>query len=534
MASNILNWRGGLLLKGAVALALIALGDAMFFQRELYAGHFGIYGLVLLLGLIAARPAVRRDRRAWAALALAAAYAGAMIHDASVLAWCLFWIAAGLATLLPATGRFDDGWRWFQRLLFHGVVALLGPLIDLFKLQHARHKRRIGAPGLRRALPVLILPLIGSAVIVALFTAANPMLEQLFASLTLPGLTTMNVVRLILWGLLFTLIWGLLRPRLPRRLIATFDGSGDLALPGVSVGSVLLSLVAFNLLFAMQNTMDAAWLWGLVPLPDGMTLAAYAHRGAYPLIATALLAALFVLVTLRPGSSTANRPAIRCLVVLWIGQNLFLVASSIQRTLDYVDAYSLTRMRIAALLWMVLVALGLVLICWRMLRGCSASWLINANLIAAGVLLSACTVIDLGEISARWNVRHAREVDGTGAGIDLCYLNGLDGAALLPLIELEQRPLSPELHRRVSAVRQDVLRRLRSEVHSGGWTWLGQHRVERAEALLPHPVTTDYAYADHDCYGREYAEAMAPDVAAPAIPAAPAPAAPALTGGTER
>ncbi len=534
MGISVLNWRGGLLLKGVMALALIALGDAMFFQRELYAGHFGIYGLALLLALIAARPAVRRDRRAWAVLALAASYAVAMIYDASILAWCLFWIAAGLATLLPSTGRFDDGWRWFQRLLFHGLIALFGPLIDLFKLQHARSKRRIGAPGLRRALPVLILPLIGSAVILALFTAANPLLEQLFASMTLPGLTTTNVIRLILWGLLFTLSWGLLRPRLPRRLIATFDGSGDLALPGVSVSSVLVSLIVFNLLFAMQNLMDAAWLWGLVALPDGMTLADYAHRGAYPLIATALLAALFVLVTLRPGSSTANRPAIRWLVVVWIGQNLFLVASSIQRTLDYVDAYSLTRMRIAALLWMVLVALGLVLICWRMLRNRSAGWLINANLIAAGVLLSACTFIDLGEISARWNVRHAREVDGTGAGIDLCYLNGLDGAALLPLIELEQRPLSLELQRRVSAVRAVVFVRLRSEVRSGGWTWLGQQRVERAEAILPLLVTTEHPDASHDCYGREYAEAEVPDAAAPAIPATLAPAAPALTGGTER
>ena len=38
--------------------------------------------------------------------------------------------------------------------------------------------------------------------------------------------------------------------------------------------------------------MDAAWLWGLAPLPEGLTLASYAHRGAYPLVVTALLAVL--------------------------------------------------------------------------------------------------------------------------------------------------------------------------------------------------------------------------------------------------
>ena len=115
-----------------------------------------------------------------------------------------------------------------------------------------------------------------------------------------------------------------------------------------------------------------------------MTMAQYAHRGAYPLIVTALLAAAFVLVTLRPGSATAAAPAIRWLVVLWIGQNLLLVAFSIERTLDYVEAYSLTRLRIAALAWMLLVAFGLVTICWRMLFDRSAGWLINVNM-SAGI-----------------------------------------------------------------------------------------------------------------------------------------------------
>jgi Domain of unknown function (DUF4173) len=39
-------------------------------------------------------------------------------------------------------------------------------------------------------------------------------------------------------------------------------------------------LLAFNALFALQNGMDIAWLWGIVPLPEGITLAQYAHRGA--------------------------------------------------------------------------------------------------------------------------------------------------------------------------------------------------------------------------------------------------------------
>jgi hypothetical protein len=47
-----------------------------------------------------------------------------------------------------------------------------------------------------------------------------------------------------------------------------------------------------------------------------VSLAAYAHRGAYPLIATALLAGVFVLATMKPGSATAASLAIRRLVIL--------------------------------------------------------------------------------------------------------------------------------------------------------------------------------------------------------------------------
>lgn len=525
------NWRGSLRLKGALALGLVALGDALFFERGLAGGYFGFYFMALLTALIVARPAARRDWRSWIAIVLAATYALSMCYDASLLSWTMFWIAAGVATILPATGKFDDGWRWFQRLAYHGMTACVGPLVDAVKFARVRRRRPAPRISLRRSMPVLALPLIGSAVILALFSAANPILEDLILTIHWPEIDFSSIVRLVLWLALLTMSWALLRPRLPRGLLATFDGSGDLALPGVSVSSVTLSLIAFNLLFALQNMMDMAWLWGLMPLPEGMTLAQYAHRGAYPLIATALLAALFVLVILRPGSSTARVPMIRGLVVLWIGQNLFLVASSVLRTLDYIEAYSLTRLRISALAWMGLVGLGLVLICWRMLRGRSAGWLINANLAAAGALLTTCCFVDLGAIAAQWNVDHAREVDGNGAGIDLCYLAELDGSALLPLIDLEQRKLPGNLNLRTRIVRERIQARLTDSSSKGGWTWINEQRLKEAA----HRLGTRIQPRDdgrYDCEGKPFPVVSAEE-AINSTAAGPVEAPP-LTGTTER
>src|SRR3546814_4862687 len=119
--------------------------------------------------------------------------------------------------------------------------------------------------------------------------------------------------------------------------------------------------------------------WSGAALQGHVTLAEYAHRGAYTLIATELLAGLFVLVVLRPGEAATRSPRVRGLVVLWIAQNVLLVASSILRTGDYIAAYGLTELRIEALAWMGLVAIGLVLICWRLIRARSPRWLINAK-----------------------------------------------------------------------------------------------------------------------------------------------------------
>ena len=485
------RWQHGhrsYLVKLGLVAAVALLGDYLFWQQRQWGGVQGLFGWGLIGAVLVARPAVRHDRRALAALALAALYALAQLRDPSVLAFALFWTAIGLATLLPGTARFDDGWRWFQRLLVHGFKSLLGPLIDLTILHRVRRKRPAGPRRLRRSLPVLVLPLLGSALFGWLFAAANPVIERLLGAIALPQFDWSLISRLLLLALFALLALGVLRARPPRRLFGTFDGTGDLVLPGVSLASVTLSLAAFNALFAAQNLLDLAYLSGLAALPVGITLADYAHRGAYPLIATTLLAALFVQVTLRPGSSTAASLAVRRLVTLWIAQNLLLVASAALRTWDYVAAYSLTVLRISALLWMALVAVGLVLVLWRMLAGKSASWLINANLAATGLLLTGVAFVDLGAVAATWNVRHAKEVGGSGAQLDLCYLDTLRGSALPALIELDQRRL-PDA--RIGQLRNLAQERLESWRDDGGWSLLLDQRLAAARAT---PASTSAPY----------------------------------------
>ncbi len=123
------------------------------------------------------------------------------------------------------------------------------------------------------------------------------------------------------------MVWAFLRPRLPHFLrrkprlpaSAACRPAGNPAsaegrrknLEDVLFGkaAILRALIVFNLMFAVQTVLDAAYLWGGVALPDGMTYASYAHRGAYPLIVTALIAAGFVLAALQAGQRHLGRCA---------------------------------------------------------------------------------------------------------------------------------------------------------------------------------------------------------------------------------
>lgn len=487
--------------KICLALAAIMLGDWLFYQRSLSGGHIGFFAFGLLLCLVLGRPSVWRRWQGSLSALVALLFCGALILDPGPLAWTLFWTAISMAALFGMTTRYDDGWLWFQRLIVHAVQSPVGPVRDAIRIARVLrrpHQKRIS---LRAIMRVMALPLGGSAIILTLFATANPVIADALAMIGFPNLSGITIPRLLLWFGIFALIWNLLRARAAHRLIPTFDGSGDVNLPGVSVASVTVSLILFNILFAIENILDLAYLSRALPLPEGMTITEYVHRGAYPLIATALLAALFVLVTLRPGSSTATVPMIRRLVVLWIAQNVILVASSVQRTLDYVEVSMLTSLRIHALAWMALVACGLLLICWRMLREKSAAWLINSNLMLAAMVLGAFCFVDAGEMAAWWNVRHGREVTGKGPALDLCYLRELGPSALLPLVELESRPLPRRFREQVQFVRAEILGQMDYADRQGSWTLRNQHRLTFARERLKTIKQVRLPIGERDCQG---------------------------------
>jgi hypothetical protein len=214
--------------------------------------------------------------------------------------------------------------------------------------------------------------------------------------------------------------------------------------------------------------MDIVFLWSGAELPNGMTNAQYAHQGAYPLIATALLTALFILIAFKPHSLIEQKQVICALVYVWVAQNVFLVLSSITRLMNYIEEYSLTYLRVSALIWMALVALGLILIVTRIYLQKSNKWLLNSNSIALYATLYICCFINFGGIIANYNVKHSHEVTGKGAYLDVYYLQRSIGADAIPsLLWFEHNYATSSNIRDVKAVRQW----LQGEVKNSMWYW---------------------------------------------------------------
>ncbi|WP_213982621.1 DUF4173 domain-containing protein [Sphingomonas sp. dw_22] len=489
--------RHSFILKLLIAAILAAVADALFYFHGIGA-TLGGFALLWTALLALAAGGMRRSRRARFAALLALLYALVLIETPSPLGWMLFWVALSSAALLVRR-RFDNAGDWAIRLAAHVLRGIPAPITDLARLGRlwrSRDAARIGA-----VIRVAALPCIGGALFATLFAGANPVIGNFVTSIHLP-LPRDATLHFCFWMFVLYAVWPSLRPAPAVTRAAPF--SFDLPpIRGIPQGSITLSLLTFNAIFLVQNLLDIAFLWSGTPLPGSITLADYAHRGAYLLIVTALLAGLFVLLFLHPGSDAARRPAIRYLVIVWIAQNLLLVTSSILRTWDYVEAYSLTILRISALAWMALVGVGLFLICWRLIAERSTRWLLNANALAAALVLSVASVTDLGAVAAWWNVRHSDRVGQTGNAIDLCYLHRLGSSALLPVIDLEKRAQGPLLQDSIAAIRADLLEHLAADQADWHrWTWRGARRLAAARAALgPNPPRPFPAPRGRDCDG---------------------------------
>ncbi|MBA8832447.1 hypothetical protein BAE36_00135 [Rhizobium leguminosarum bv. trifolii] len=422
----------------AALLGLVALADFLIFGQQPGINLF-LFALAVCVGILLSATKSPSPLMVALLLGFSVLASAPLLEAPSPIGFALCLVA--LMSIALVSGRLMP-----RRLTGLPVVFFRFALVIPVRLAADIRKylatpaKRSSLVELRRGVGLWIMPLILALVFVLLFAAANPLIESALRSIRFEVLLRLfDLWRIGFWMMIAIVVWAMLRPHLKRRAARSQAGRPFMIVPTRNTplghASLLRSLILFNALFAVQTLLDLVYLWGGADLPDHMSHAEYAHRGAYPLIATALLAAGFVLVAMRRGGPGDHSSLIRGLVHAWIGQNILLCLSSMLRLGLYVEVYSLTELRVAAGLWMGLVAIGLVLILLRILLNRSNEWLIAANLASLIAVLYISAFIDFPAVIARFNVVHSEEISQEGPPLDLDYLSSL-GPSVIPALDL--------------------------------------------------------------------------------------------------
>ncbi len=409
---------------GALGLILLlALGDFLFW-RETPGLSLAIFALALVAVAGHSKPLAVRLRAQ--AICLIGALPVVVYLQPLSLAFLLSGVIAAIVLLSrQASGRsFLPGIADFLVALPERWLAATGLLWWPLPGQAARASRQMSAAAMRGSwLRDWAFPIGGSLVFLALLLDANP----LFLHLGREALDPWSLIlRLIFWVglaiLILPFLSGTAAPpvtRLPGRLV--------LRLPGLNPRSVLRALILFNLLIGVQILSDASILLGGASLPEGVSYSLYAHRGVWPLLAAVMLAGGFTLAA-RP--FLQEHRAIRPLLLLWLALNVALTVAAAKRLDLYIDTYGLTFLRLYALLWMGLVAFGLVLMAWQVLAIRSNSWLMFRLFMYAVAMLYTASFINITAIIAAQNLGRDDP--------DLPYLCSLGPMAAAELIPSEQ------------------------------------------------------------------------------------------------
>lgn len=462
--------------------AAVIAADVLFYDHPL-GWTLGLYA-IFLLGVV-----LWQDRsrllRTWPGVLISAGTAVlalSLIYQPGMTG--IIVTAFGLITvgLTSRCGWTQDACHWGDRWLRFIFTGWRQIFIDAkIKLQENADVSPGWKTAAKTALtlgPIAVLALI----FIGLFAAANPVIAAWLDSLgqrfteIVRAVQLPRISRIFMWLIVAVLCWALLRYRPMGRLLK-MPRVNDTVLQVerffLNSQTIVIGLAVFNLIFGLQNLLDIGYLWGGAQLPEGMTYAEYAHRGAYPLVATALLAAAFMLVAFRPTADAEHSRFARVLVYLWIAQNIFLTASAGWRLNLYVEVYSLTRMRVAAAVWMLLVTLGLVWICVRIIAKRSNMWLVNVNVVTLFVVLSACAFINFSSFIGWYNCRHCYEVTGQGSNLDFSYLQTLGSDAIPALQWVKSEVQSdPEFTEQAEITFNTLTRELDNDMHNWrGWTW---------------------------------------------------------------
>lgn len=180
-----------------------------------------------------------------------------------------------------------------------------------------------------------------------------------------------------------------------------------------------------NVLLLVVNGLDIAFLTGGEQfLPNDVTYSEYVHQGTNALIFSIIFATALILGWFRnyqeKGKSYSK---LRLLALLWILQNMFMIATTIYRNHSYVFVFGLTYQRIGVDVFLLLSLIGLALVFWKIIKQ-------RSNASVAKYFGWACFGVFVCSTPINWDQAIFNYNSQLNRRLDMDYLNSLSWTIL--------------------------------------------------------------------------------------------------------
>lgn len=242
-------------------------------------------------------------------------------------------------------------------------------------------------------------------------------------------------------------------------------------------------LIALNALFFAVNTIDVLHLWS-GKIPAGTIGRDYVHEGTNSVITATVLSAVVIAAIFLQNPSVVGLRSIRTLGLIWVFQNLIMIAGVFKRLQIYVIQFNLlTEKRISLGLFLLLVSVGFLFLSLHVIRP-DFLRLLRRNVIATFSLFYVVQFFNITGFAAQWNVTQWHRDPQWALYLDYLLGQGPDAwPALARVADSTEKESDPQ----VALARKHVIRIAANEkfrMEKANWRLLQLQRESGAKAII--------------------------------------------------
>lgn len=406
--------------KKIVVVALLLVAYCVLFYQQNFGLNTFIFNLLIVLGHLVLDHTLLRSR-VWVAVASAA-----LISSFSVLLH---------GSTLALTGNFvalvSLGGISFYRhssLFFAFVQGLLNfPLSPWVKL--VRFLNAIGSTNEEKKqtrftwfttgnMLMVLIPMVVLTAFFLLYESSNPLFSEFVSNMA--AFISIDFMWFAFFGLVLIYLylfpnwrrrWILGDRKLSNRLRGFKDKESSI-FPHLETEhkAAILTFVLLNALLLLVNTIDIKYI--LFSNEKINNYSAYIHQGINSSIFSVLIAILVTLYFFRGNLNfLKNNKAFKVLALLWILQNVILLATCLHKNYLYIDARGLTQKRIGVYFYLFVTFVGLMLTVLKMMKLKSNMFLVRSNTWSLFIILTCATLVNWNRVILEHNVTHQYQLE---------------------------------------------------------------------------------------------------------------------------